>query len=42
MKLKELTHTIKEHISVYPGTDTLKLQNCDGSPIRAITWFEYK
>ena len=40
MKVIVLTQTIKEHISVYPGTDTLKLQNCDGSPIRAIAWFE--
>lgn len=40
MKLKELTHTIKEHISVYPGTDTLKLENYSHSPISAIAWFE--
>lgn len=40
MKVIVLTQTIKEHISVYPGTDTLKLENYSHSPIRAIAWFE--
>ena len=40
MKVIDLTHTIKENMPVYPGTDILKLENCDGSPIRAVAWFE--
>lgn len=40
MKVIDLTHTIKENMPVYPGTEPLKLENCDGSPIRAIAWFE--
>lgn len=39
MKVIVLTHTIKENMPVYPGTELLKLKNC-GSPIRAIDWFE--
>lgn len=40
MKLKDLTHTNKKNMTVYSGTEPLKLQNYDGSPIRAIAWFE--
>ena len=36
MKVIDLTHTIKENMPVYPGTEPLKLQNCDSSPIRAV------
>lgn len=76
MKVIDLTHTIREKMPVYPGTDTpkfipansyekdgfnienlknldlcgsdvfwfscfpLKLEDCDGSPIRAVAWFD--
>ena len=42
MKLKDLTHTIKEHMPVCSDIESLKLENCDGSPIRAIAQFEQK
>ena len=35
-----LTYKNKENMPVYPGTEPLKLQNNNHSPIRAIAWFE--
>lgn len=40
MKVIYLTHTIKEHIPVYPDIESLNLENSNRSPIRAIAWFE--
>ncbi len=40
MKVIDLTHTIKEHIPVYPDIESLNLENNNHSPIRAIAWFE--
>ncbi len=47
MKVIDLTHTIMENMPVYPGTDPLwfgcfpiKLEDCDGAPIRAMAWME--
>lgn len=42
MKVIVLTQTIKEHISVYSGTELLELENNNYSPIRAIAHFEQK
>lgn len=42
MKVIVLTHTIKETMPIYPGTELLKLQYSKHSPIRAITQFEHK
>lgn len=40
MKVIVLTHTIKENMPAWSGTDTLKQENYNHSPIRAIAWFE--
>lgn len=40
MKVIDLTHTIKENMPAYTGTESLKLENNNHSPIRAIAWFE--
>lgn len=51
MKVIDLTHTIKENMPVYPGTDTPKFIPANsyekdgfketlGAPVRAIAWFE--
>ena len=40
MKVIDLTHTIKENMPVYPGTESLEPENYNYSPIRAIAWFE--
>ena len=40
MKLKDLTHTNKENMHVYIGTESQEPENSNQSPIRAIAQFE--
>lgn len=40
MKLKDLTHTIKENVPIYSGTESQEPENSNQSPIRAIAQFK--
>ena len=42
MKLKDLTHTNKENMPAYSGTESQEPENSNHSPIKAIAQFEQK